>query len=546
MSHSCPNSRCRHPAHGATTARPMVAPEEEPLATATATGQGPGSDHASSPVDLDASIPAGTSILRTLGIVGLEPIEPVILAALATEAPVLLVGPHGTAKSLLLSRLCEALGLEWRHYNASLLNYDDLVGYPLPDGQGSLRFIQTPASIWQAEAVFLDEISRSRVDMQNRLFPIIHERKVQGLPLTRLRYRWAAMNPPTNRDTLDDDPYVGSARLDDALADRFPFIVGLPSFAELSSSDRVAVIQQRLEPVGPDTTQELRDRIAEIRDAIPVVEATCGAHFARYVDAVGLLASDAGWSLSGRRATMLFWNIVAVSAAIRPRAGTSASAATWVALRSSIPAAATGRGRIEDAKLRVIHSEAWHLADMDLADPRRALLAERDPVRRSVLAVSLPIDRQARSATVADALATLAPGERHALALHLAGTDGIDLYPAVAEEVANLVAEATVPHACAVRVKPGTPREQAGRRITAILDPSAKEVMGADRAAFLGLLPKLFASGVLDTEADVTACVNRWRDARARLGYAPPGATDRPRGRAGHRREKGADDDDAR
>ena len=54
--------------------------------------------------------------------------------------------------------------------------------------------------------------------MQNRVFPIIHERKVQGLPLKRLRYRWAAMNPPANRDTLDDDPYVGSARLDDALA----------------------------------------------------------------------------------------------------------------------------------------------------------------------------------------------------------------------------------------------------------------------------------------------------------------------------------------
>ncbi len=512
------------------------------MATATASGGEPRSNHASSPVNLDAPVPAGTSILRALGVVGLEAIEPVILAALATEAPILLVGPHGTAKSLLLSRLCEALGLEWRHYNASLLNYDDLVGYPLPDDKGSLRFIQTPASIWDAEAVFLDEISRCRVDMQNRLFPIIHERKVQGLPLKRLRYRWAAMNPPASRDALDDDPYVGSARLDDALADRFPLIVCLPSFAELSSPDRLAVIRKTLEPVSPDTARELRDRIAAILHAIPVVEATCGAHFARYVDAVSLLAADAGWSISGRRATMLFGNIVAVSAAIRPSAGTSASAATWVALRSSMPAAATGRGRIEDAKLRVIHSEAWHLADMDVADPRRALLAERDPVRRSVLAVSLPLDRQARSATIADALATLAPGGRHALALHLAGTDGIDLYPAVAEEVANLVAEATVPHACAVHVNPGSPREQAGTRITAILDPSAKEVTGADRAALLGLLPKLFASGVLVTEADVKACVNRWRDARARLGYEPPGATGRPRERAGRRRGEGVSD----
>ena len=117
------------------------------MATATASGGEPRSNHASSPVNLDAPVPAGTSILRALGVVGLEAIEPVILAALATEAPILLVGPHGTAQSLLLSRLCEALGLEWRHYNASLLNYDDLVGYPLPDDKGSLRFIQTHASI---------------------------------------------------------------------------------------------------------------------------------------------------------------------------------------------------------------------------------------------------------------------------------------------------------------------------------------------------------------------------------------------------------------
>ena len=117
--------------------------------------------------------------LRQLGVVGLDTLEPVILAALATETPLLLVGAHGTAKSLLLSRLCEALHLQWRHYNASLVNYDDLIGYPLPNVNGTLTFVQTPASVWNAQAVFIDEISRARPDMLNRLFPIIHEKKVQ-------------------------------------------------------------------------------------------------------------------------------------------------------------------------------------------------------------------------------------------------------------------------------------------------------------------------------------------------------------------------------
>jgi MoxR-like ATPase len=69
------------------------------------------------------------SILAGLGVVGMEPIEPLILAALITAEPLLLIGPHGTAKSYLLCRISEALGLKWRHYNASLLNFDDLVGY---------------------------------------------------------------------------------------------------------------------------------------------------------------------------------------------------------------------------------------------------------------------------------------------------------------------------------------------------------------------------------------------------------------------------------
>jgi len=115
---------------------------------------------------------AGSSgLLDGLGLVGLGEIEPVVIAAVAAELPILLVGPHGTGKSLLLTRIAEALGLTWRHYNASLLSYDDLVGYPVPDGHGGLDWLRTPATIWDAEAVFLDEINRCRPELQNKLFP---------------------------------------------------------------------------------------------------------------------------------------------------------------------------------------------------------------------------------------------------------------------------------------------------------------------------------------------------------------------------------------
>ena len=134
-------------------------------------------------------------MFKRLGLHGLEPIAPVLVAALATEEPLLLIGPHGTAKSLLLTRVAAAMGLEFRHYNASLLNFDDLVGFPLPGKDGRLEYVKTPAAVWGAGAVIFDEISRCRPEIQNKLFPIIHERKVQGIPLDGLRYRWAAMNP---------------------------------------------------------------------------------------------------------------------------------------------------------------------------------------------------------------------------------------------------------------------------------------------------------------------------------------------------------------
>ena len=71
-------------------------------------------------------------LAESLDVQGWSHLDAVILAALATCSPVLLVGLHGTAKSFLVERLALALGLSFRHFNASLVNYDDLVGIPLP------------------------------------------------------------------------------------------------------------------------------------------------------------------------------------------------------------------------------------------------------------------------------------------------------------------------------------------------------------------------------------------------------------------------------
>ena len=163
--------------------------------------------------------------LAGLGVYGFDSTEPVILAALVTEDPLLLIGPSGTGKTYLLNTLSEVLGLEHRHYNASLISFDDLVGFPYPDKDNAgVKFLQTPATVWGAESVLIDEISRCKPEHQNRLFSLVHERRIQGIPLPKLRFRWAAMNPCSSEQSGTED-YAGSEALDPALADRFALFV---------------------------------------------------------------------------------------------------------------------------------------------------------------------------------------------------------------------------------------------------------------------------------------------------------------------------------
>jgi hypothetical protein len=85
--------------------------------------------------------------LAALGAYGFEAQELVILAALTSGDPLLLIGRSGTGKTFLLNSISEALGLEHRHYNTSLISFDDLVGFPYPDdAKASIRFLETPAT----------------------------------------------------------------------------------------------------------------------------------------------------------------------------------------------------------------------------------------------------------------------------------------------------------------------------------------------------------------------------------------------------------------
>jgi len=415
-------------------------------------------------------------LLRGIGMIGLSDLEPIILAALATEEPLLLIGPHGTGKSLLLTRIAGALGLAFRHYNASLLNFDDLVGFPLPGKDGSLEYFRTPASIWDAEAVIFDEISRCRPDIQNKLFPIIHERRAQGILLDALRYRWAAMNPPISED--GDEGYIGSEPLDAALADRFAFVVDMPTWDRYSEDDQLAIILADDCSLAPDATNSFRRAIASTRAAMPYVRGSMGDAVAVYVRTLVALLAQAGISLSPRRAGMLLRSTLAVhAAALTLDADAKPSDSALLAVRNGLPQIAEGI-KVPQAKLISAHREAWRLADVKPGDPLRAILTAADPVERVRLAVAATKLRKGDfSAIVSDALSLLSPGAREAAAVHLFETGAAGrLNAAVAEQAAQIYADVATPLKFSESLHAGNPRFAAWKRITDMLshlDPDA-------------------------------------------------------------------------
>jgi len=387
------------------------------------------------------------SLLRPLGIVGYDDLEPALLAALATAEPLLLLSDHGAAKTLLLVRLADALGLEMRHYNASLLQFDDLAGFPIPDDRGGIRYAAPPGAVWGAEAVFFDEIGRCRAETANKLFPIVHERRIQGILLERLRYRWAATNPPVEALSADraEDPYEGVEPLDPALADRFSYVVPLPRFAELSDADRIAVIRGAGERVEPDGPRQVREMVQATRDLLETADPALEDAVVAYIMALTPALVEAGVTVGGRRAATLRRTLLAVRAAslvLGRRAGESAFAA---ALLASVPEVA--RRPIPRSTLIAAHRAAWRHVSLPKEDPRRVLEAVRDPVRRATLAVTLPrLPAGYRGEALCGALAALRPYEAEILAWSLLPRllSGGRVPATAAETVAEIVARVAV------------------------------------------------------------------------------------------------------
>jgi MoxR-like ATPase len=313
-----------------------------------------------------------SNYLVGLEVFGFDKVEPAILAALVTEDPLLLIGRSGTGKTFLLNSLSEELGLEHRHYNASLISFDDLVGFPFPDAEnGGVKFLETPATVWGAESVLVDEISRCKPEHQNRLFSLVHERKIQGIPLTRLRYRWAAMNPVTN-DQAGLEEYAGSEPLDPALADRFSLLVWAVDWDDLSDEERLKVADPGGEGKKSDDGGKLKKQLGLWRKEFLRQQKNCPEFILIYTTTVINALNGAGVRISPRRSRLMARSLLASEII----SGGSSSRLFKLILSCSVPHVAWG----EEVAAQVIsaaHRAGWDTAQETEGKWIHAFMAER-------------------------------------------------------------------------------------------------------------------------------------------------------------------------
>jgi hypothetical protein len=142
-------------------------------------------------------------------------------------------------------------------------------------------------------------------------------------------------------------------------------------------------------------------------------------------------------------------------------------------------------------------------------------------LRRLQLALTAEtLGREELATVVADCLAALPDGARHAAALHLFETEaGGRLNAVVLDEAASLYREVACGQEVMETVRPGSARHQTWKRIEALLaglDPRSVE---AQRTA--NLLTSLFATGRIDGEKVVERVAERAGRVGGRCGMSP-------------------------
>ena len=167
---------------------------------------------------------------------GLEDATLALILSVASGEPLLLIGPPGTAKSLLIKTFCELVGVDREGSASRYFEYlltpftepGELFGFYDPSKltkEGTLERIHADSMMQNAHVVFLDEVFKGSSAILNALLSFMNERafydrgRRHSVPMQCL---FAATNELPDSDELQAiwDRFSLRCRVDNVAADR--------------------------------------------------------------------------------------------------------------------------------------------------------------------------------------------------------------------------------------------------------------------------------------------------------------------------------------
>ena len=302
---------------------------------------------------------------QAAGIHGLSPGQQLaILTALAARQVVLLVGPHGTAKSLLPMKLADALGLEGRYFPAHMVQLEDLIGWVAPDvGNGKLVYFRGEASIFNTEYALFDELFRAPVRLQAKLLEILLEKRIMG-EKTPLQHVWLAANPGAAEYHANP--------IDLALLARVGVMLEMPTTRDLDPEELSAVVSSwERDERGEDRRKWLPGVLerASSPELLEAVKQEDGEDLARYVENLmwTVLARypDDADRMDGRTLNMVH-RLLVHSRSVLEACGERSpleqdSENIGLVVEQAFPTLRLRESQIYPFPLREMHEEAWQV-----------------------------------------------------------------------------------------------------------------------------------------------------------------------------------------
>ena len=199
--------------------------------------------------------------LAQMGLIGWDPIEPIVVAALAARLPVMFVGYHGTTKTdgtSVLSR--SALGdaeARFVSYLTPMTTLEDMIGFVDPSSlaSGQVRYVRTGTSVWGAAAVLMDEINRANPMTVSKFMELVRTGQVLGTD-TGVQHVFGACNPTRGYRT---------SYLDLAFASRW-VIVEVPGMSRLTDQHVDDILEAGTFTVRVEFAARLAGIRARLRD----------------------------------------------------------------------------------------------------------------------------------------------------------------------------------------------------------------------------------------------------------------------------------------